>query len=101
MLAMNDSVSSVNAVMIDGTNAMSTMSGTPMMNHHFNLPEYRHMQKEPTPAITRTATKGEAVSVRMNRRMAIPTMNRSHPESPSLYSMNMNPTYTRADPVSL
>ena len=51
--------------------------------------------------ITSIATKGEAVKVRINERIAIPARNISHPESPSLYSINMNPTYTRADPVSL
>ena len=72
-----------------------------MISHHLNLPEYRQMHRDDTPASTRTAVKGDAVRVRMNRSMAIPTMNISHPERPSLYSMKMNPTYTRADPVSL
>ena len=77
---------------IIGTKAMRVMSGTPMISHHLILPEYRHMHREPTPAITRIATKGEAVRVRMNSRIAIPAMNISHPDRPSLYSMNMNPT---------
>ena len=47
------------------------------------------------------ATKGDAVNVRMNISIAIPAMKISHPDNPSLYNMKMNPTYTRADPVSL
>ena len=72
--------------------AISTMTGTPTMNHHLILPEYRHMHKEPTPAMTRIATKGEAVSVRMKSRIAMPMMKMNHPDRPSRYSMNMNPT---------
>ena len=68
---------------IRGMNAISTISGIPMISHHFNLPEYRLMQSDPTAAITRTATYGEAVRVRMKSSMAIPAMNISHPESPS------------------
>ena len=54
------------------------------MSHHLKRPEYRQMHRDVIPASTRAATKGEAVSVRMNRSMAIPAMNISHPESPSL-----------------
>ncbi len=59
------------------------------------------MHRDATDAITRIAVYGEAVSVRMNNSIAIPTMNISHPDRPSLYSMKMNPTYTSAEPVSL
>ena len=42
----------------------------------------------------------DVVSVRINSRIMTPRKNRNHPERPSLYSTNMNPRYTRADPVS-
>ena len=86
---------------IFGTNPIRMIRGTPMMNHHFPFPMYRHMHNETMLASTRIATKGENFNVKMNSTIAIPTMNISHPESPSLYSMKMNPTYTSADPVSL
>ena len=91
----------VHAFIIEGTNAMSMMSGTHAMSQTLNLPEYRHMHREATAKMTRMATKGDAVRVRMKDNMAMPTRNMSQPVRPSLYSMNMNPTYTRADPVSL
>ena len=84
-----------------GKNAHSTISGMPINTHHLPLPEYSIMQKELTPASTSSATKLEQVSVRINSRIAIPAINISHPERPSRYSINMNPTYTKADPVSL
>ena len=59
------------------------------------------MHRDATDITTRIATYGDAVRVRINESMAIPTRNMSHPESPSLYSIKMKPTYTRADPVSL
>ena len=67
-----------------GTNAIRTIAGTPISSHHLNLPEYRHMHIEPTPAITRMAVNGDAVRVRMNSRIAIPTIKMSHPDRPSL-----------------
>ncbi len=36
----------------------------------------------------------------MKINMASPIIARSQPESPSLYSIKMNPTYTSAEPVS-
>ena len=59
------------------------------------------LHRETTAASTRTDVYDDEVSVRMNSSMAIPIMNSSQPDSPSLYSMNTKPTYTRADPVSL
>ena len=41
------------------------------------------------------------MSVTTNRAITRPMSPSHHPDSPSLYSTKMNPTYTRADPVSL
>jgi len=83
---------SVHAFIIDGTKASSIIRGTHAMSQNLNLPEYRQIHNEATAAMTRIAVNGEAVNVRINDRMAIPTRNMSQPERPYLDSMKMNPT---------
>ena len=61
-----------------------TSAGTQMMSHHLNLPEYRQIHNDATPISVITATYVEMEMVRMNERIAIPTMNISHPDTPSL-----------------
>ena len=79
-----DSATPARLLNMSGRKAKRTISGTHMISHHLNLPEYRQMHNEATETNTRQAVNGDAVRVRMNSRIAIPMMKISHPESPSL-----------------
>ncbi len=55
------------------------------------LPEEMTAQTSMMPMSTSSETTGDAVSVNMNRSMAIPMLNSHQPEKPSLYITKMKP----------
>ena len=69
---------------IEGIKAKRTIAGTHIINHQMKRPEYRHIHNDAMLIRTRHATNGDAVNVRINKRMASPIRAISHPDSPSL-----------------